>query len=69
MSVTDTLHGELNALEVRKLLSKEDTVSLDIDGESVKFKEGWKLYVDHGALGEQILERVGITGDERIYIG
>lgn len=67
-SVTDTLHGEVKALEIRKLLSIEDTISLVLAGESIKFKESWKLYVDHGVLGEQTLERVGTTGDERIYI-
>lgn len=67
-SVTDTLQGEVKALDIRKLLSKKDTVSLVLGGELVKFKESWKLYVDHGALREQTLERVGTTGDERIYI-
>ena len=67
-SVTDTLQGEVKALDIRKLLSKKDTVSLVLGGELVKFKESWKLYVDHGALREQTLERVETTGDERIYI-
>lgn len=65
---SDTLKGEVKALEIRSLLSKEDTVTLFLEGESVKFKENWNLYVDQGELRSQTLERVGTAADEKIYI-
>jgi hypothetical protein len=50
------------------LLSTADTIHLVLDGESMRFKECWKLYVDHGALQEQNLESVGNTGENKICI-
>ncbi len=45
--------------DIRKLLSRRDTVILIINKDSVQLMEQWKLYVDHGVLGEQYLVYVG----------
>ncbi|MCS6822735.1 MAG: hypothetical protein NZ529_00455 [Cytophagaceae bacterium] len=67
-SATDAINDEVNVLAVRKLLSIEDTISLVLSGEKAQFKESWKLYVDHGVLVEQTLEKVGNVEYERAYI-
>lgn len=65
---TDTLLGDVNVLDIRKLLSKEDTISLVIAGKSIKFKESWNLYVDNGVLVEQTLKSNETNENEVIYI-
>ena len=54
-SKDDTINGKVSVFDIRKLLSKQDTVNLDIKGRLYKFIENWKTYVDHGILKEQIL--------------
>jgi len=67
-SITDSLRGEVKVLDIRKVLSNEDTVKLALGGEFVMFKESWKIYIDQGILVDQTLERLGNTDDERTYI-
>ena len=54
-SKDDTLRGEINE---RKLLSKSDTINLEIDGQILKFSEHWRLYIDYGILKDQFLESI-----------
>lgn len=54
-SSNDTLKGKVNVFDIRNLLSKQDTISLNIKGHSFRFIEHWKIYVDHGVLSEQSL--------------
>lgn len=67
-STTDHLEGAVNALHIRKLLSSEDTISLVVSGKPVKFKERWRLYIDHGVLGDQMLESMETRGGEKMYV-
>jgi hypothetical protein len=52
------INGKVSVFDIRKLLSKQDTVNLDIKGRLYKFIENWKTYVDHGVLTEQTLVSV-----------
>ncbi len=54
-SNSDTINGSISLLKIRELLFKRDTVILEIDGEKKEYIENWKLYVDHGVLGDQAL--------------
>lgn len=64
----DTLQGEVNVLDIRKMLSSRDTVNLEIGNKSIRFTEKWKVYVDHLALSEQCLESVGKHEKQKIRI-
>lgn len=54
----DTSSKEPDVFNIRRLLAKEDTVSLTINNEVMQFAEQWRIYVDHGVLHEQYLEAV-----------
>ena len=65
----DSIKGEVKILEIRKLLSKKDSVRLNVNGEEIKFIESWRLYVDQGILREQSLESLNNdNGKKRIQI-
>lgn len=53
---------------VRRLLSKRDTVSIQISEKNYLFVEQWKFYVDHGVLKEQTLGCVDEKWQADIYI-
>jgi hypothetical protein len=67
-SGSDTLHGEVSSLRIRKLLSKSDTVNLNINNKPVQFIERWKFYVDDGTLKDQVLESVDKDEKKKIRI-
>ncbi|MFD2919039.1 hypothetical protein ACFS6H_04895 [Terrimonas rubra] len=67
-SNNDTLSGEIKTLGIRRLLSKKDSVSLNVNNKSVEFIEHWKLHVDHGVLADQYLESVTNEVKEKIFI-
>jgi hypothetical protein len=67
-SNADSLNGEVNVLDIRRLLSVRDTVDLKINDKSQRFVEQWKFYVDHGDLSEQFLETANKSEKERIQI-
>jgi hypothetical protein len=62
-SVSDTLYreysvfGKLNTRHL--LLSKKDTISIDISEERLLFKENWVIYADGASLDDQTIEYVG----------
>lgn len=51
----DTINGKVSVFDIRRLLSRQDTVSLNIKGQLYNFIENWKIYDDHGVLSEQTL--------------
>lgn len=52
----DILPREIN---VRKLLAKRDTVTLNVKEKEVNFIESWKIYIDWGILKDQTLKEIG----------
>jgi hypothetical protein len=64
-SEVDILKDKIN---VRRLLSKKDTVSLKLNNQIVQFIENWNIYVDHGSITDQTLESVGGIGIKRMQI-
>jgi len=66
----DTLQGEVRIFDVRRLLSKRDSICLTIEGNKVLFIENWVLYPDHGLVREQNLVSVEKTkkGKEKTQI-
>jgi len=65
-SYFDSLSKEPDVFNIRRLLAKEDTVSLTINNEVMQFVEQWRIYVDHGVLNEQYLEAVNYRNAIRI---
>ena len=59
-------HPEKN---IRKIFSKNDTVTLNLSNEAIQFVENWKVYVDHGVLSDQTLQSVGGSNNEKLVIG
>src|SRR5690606_38032213 len=55
-SQDDVIIGNVSLFEIRKLLSKKDTVTLKVDEREIDFIEDWKFYVDHGVLSDQTLK-------------
>uniref|UniRef100_UPI004049CA71 hypothetical protein n=1 Tax=Flavobacterium sp. TaxID=239 RepID=UPI004049CA71 len=49
----DTLNKDF---DIRYVLSKNDTVTLEVDGQNIELIEDWKFYVDHGVLKDQTLQ-------------
>jgi hypothetical protein len=64
----DVVLGKKDDFNVRRLLSKQDTVILDINGQEIKFIEQWRIYVDHGVLREQFLESLDGSSRNKIQI-
>lgn len=64
-NVGDSIKGKVAALSVRKLLSTTDTANLTlINNEAAVFAERWKIYPDHGAVSDQILQRIDTKGED-----
>lgn len=60
VSVLDSLYGDSNSIYYERiLLSKIDTISLNINGNIFWFVEDWLLYPDHGSLRDQKLKYSG----------
>jgi hypothetical protein len=56
-----------NGFDIRNLLiRKEDSIELILSGNSVIFKEIWKLHIDYGSLSEQSL--ISLKAGEHIQI-
>lgn len=53
---------------IREALSKHDTIVLKVGGRPMRFFENWKIYVDHGVLSEQTLQRVTKNKSEDLII-
>ena len=51
----DTINGYIDAFTIRKLLSRNDTINLTINGTENTFIENWKIYFDCGVLSSQTL--------------
>jgi len=65
-SITDTLPQEtIEALDIRWLLYKKDTVTIVIEDHTIEFIEKWRIYPDHGVLNEQLLETMEEKGKKR----
>ncbi len=55
-SKSDIITGNISVFKIRDLLSKNDKVTLEVDGQNIELIEDWKFYVDHGALKDQTLQ-------------
>jgi len=64
-SQSDTLEKTIN---IYSLLSKRDTITLNINEKKIKFIENWRLYVDQGIIQDQSLESISDNGKEKIQI-
>ncbi|OJJ19170.1 hypothetical protein BKI52_20370 [marine bacterium AO1-C] len=64
----DTLRSKAGGWYIYRLLGPGDSITLDIDGQSVKFTESWHIYDDHGMLSEQYLEGASTYQGKSIWI-
>lgn len=65
----ETIKTRPNGRNVRSFFAKCDTVTLKLSGQSLRFVETWKIYVDHGTLADQTLRSVdGNKGEQLIII-
>lgn len=60
----DTIIGNVSLLKTRKLISKRDTITLEIEEKKISLIEDWKFYVDHGTINDQTLRE--LTGKQLI---
>jgi hypothetical protein len=53
---------------IRMILSRRDTVTLNLANQAVRFAENWKIHVDHGVLSDQTLQTINGRNREQLII-